>query len=256
MSAADQATESRLSSIKTEILVAEIFAILVVIGWAFGFAFYFIFVAVIAGLTNTCSYLYCGTNTFLGVGLIFGIFFLILMVPSVIVLFRINKMRKAANHHELLALKRLNSIGWAIVGLLFAGVIPGIMLIVAHGPIDEIDTQGAGGAGQTIVRSTSMTGPPPSAGTAGTTDRLIKLKALLDAGVITNEDFEEQKRMMLAGGKSIAPPAQAAAQPAPTAQPVWQPAPTVMEERGSYCGRCGWKATPSDMFCGKCGNKL
>lgn len=62
----------------------------------------------------------------------FGVITLALPVLDVLVLMRIYKMCKAAGSGNVATLKSLDSIGWAIVALIFAGLIPGIMLILAH----------------------------------------------------------------------------------------------------------------------------
>ncbi|MGC8579763.1 MAG: SHOCT domain-containing protein [bacterium] len=156
-----------LGSIKTEILVAFIFPVLVVVGWVIGLLFgiyYLIVLGILGG-----SYL---GSIFFGLGLMYTVVFLILMIPSLFVMNRTNKMRKAADKGDIAKLMKLNSIGWAIVALIFTGIIPGVMLLIAHGPIAELQE---GGLSEDNI------------------NRLIKLKTLLDSGVISKEEFEQQK---------------------------------------------------------------
>jgi hypothetical protein len=187
LSELDPTTASKLSGIKTEILVAWIFALLVLIAWVGLFIFYFVFIFLILGLTWSCPmyYGYCyATNPYLtGFGLFMGIVLLVLMMPSILVFRRTNRMRGAANSGDIPLLKQLNSVGMAIVALIFTGVIPGIMLLVAHGPIEELGTQRAGGG----MPSDSL-------------DKLTKLKTLLDSGVITKDEYEAQKNTLLHPG--------------------------------------------------------
>jgi len=171
------ASGSQLGSIKTEILVAWIFALLVVIGWIIGLlvgVYYFIFLGILGG-----SYL---GPYFVGIGITYTIVFLILMIPSILVMNRTNRMRKAANKGEITRLKELNSIGWAIVALIFSGIIPGVMLLIVHGPIEELGTEGE-------MSSDNL-------------DRILKLKSLMDSGVITKEEFEAQKNKLIHGSSS------------------------------------------------------
>lgn len=106
---------AKLSSIKTYMLVALIFNILAVL------------IALVASL---------------------AIFPIIWLILSILVLaLRVWPMREAAERGDIAKLKSLNSVGWAIVALIFAGVIPGIMMLVAIGPINELVVQPTGMAG-------------------------------------------------------------------------------------------------------------
>ena len=67
-----------------------------------------------------------------------GILFLIMFAVSIIVTIRIYRMYKAANSGDIASLKSMNSLGWAIIALIFSGLIPGIMLLIAHGPIQQL----------------------------------------------------------------------------------------------------------------------
>jgi len=171
------ASENQLNSIRTEILVAWIFALIVVIIWIIGLLdgiYDFIILGILGGP-------FLGP-VFTGIGLTYIIVFIILMIPSILVMNRINKMRKAANKGEIARLKELNSIGWAIVALIFSGIIPGVMLLIAHGPIEELGTEGE-------ISGDNL-------------DRLMKLKSLMDSGVITKEEFEAQKNKLIHGSSS------------------------------------------------------
>lgn len=121
---------SRLSSIKTEILVAWIFAILSFIGFFIAFLLYLAIGVVGSGFG------------FAAIGIVLAIPFLILAIISFLVVRRTGQMRAAANKGDIMRLKGLNSIGWAIIALIFSGIIPGIMLLIAHGPIDELKKPG------------------------------------------------------------------------------------------------------------------
>ena len=123
----------KLGSIETELTVAWIFTLLIVIAWLAIFVSVVGIFSVVGGLAAPY-----GGGFFAGLGLLFGIIILIPLIPTFLVLRRAGRMRGAARRGDIAALKGLNSIGWAIVALIFAGVIPGVMLLVAHGPIDDL----------------------------------------------------------------------------------------------------------------------
>jgi len=54
------------------------------------------------------------------------------------VFMRVSKMRKAANEGDIATLKATSNMMWAIIALIFSGVIPGIMLIISDGPIKQL----------------------------------------------------------------------------------------------------------------------
>ena len=107
------APTDRLSTIRTYILIAFIFNIIALIGWIFA-AVAFIFT------------------------IIFAIPFLVLFVFAILVFLRVYRMYNAVNAGDIATLKANSDMLWAIIALIFAGVIPGIMLIIADGPIKEL----------------------------------------------------------------------------------------------------------------------
>jgi putative membrane protein len=171
--------QSRLSSIRTYLLIGFIFVILALIAWIILAIFYF-FIGVVA-IAATSSISYTGAPLAVGFGwLIVGVIFLLLALPTILVFRRINTMRNAAERGDITTLKQYNSVGWGIVALIFVGIIPGIMLLVAYGPIQDLSTS-----------------PMQPVQTGVDLDRLSKLKGLLDSGVITREEFEVQKNLLL-----------------------------------------------------------
>ncbi|MEM4091400.1 MAG: SHOCT domain-containing protein [Thermoplasmatales archaeon] len=169
-----------MSSINTELLVAYIFAILVVVAWIIAFLVFFVYYFVVLGLLAGLGSYFAGF--YIGMGLTYAIVFLILMIPSILVMRRIGRMRRAAKNKDVSRLKELNSIGWAIVALIFTGIIPGVLLLIAHEPIDALSTEGG-------MSDNNL-------------DKVIKLKTLMDSGVISKEDFEAQKNKLLHGVSS------------------------------------------------------
>ncbi len=119
-------SDTRLSSIHTYLLVAFIFAILFMIVWVFAAIWTIVGFAVAAALGY-------GIFVFLP-----AFAYLVLFAVSVIVFLRIWKMYNAVNAGDIATLKATSNILWAIIALIFAGVIPGIMLIIADGPIKQL----------------------------------------------------------------------------------------------------------------------
>jgi putative membrane protein len=118
--------DTRLSSIRTYLLVAFIFAILFMIVW------------VLAAVWTIVAFA-IATVAGLGIFVILPAFiYLVLFVVSIMVFLRIWKMYNAANASDIATLKATSNILWAIIALIFAGVIPGIMLIIADGPIKQL----------------------------------------------------------------------------------------------------------------------
>ncbi len=171
-------TQSELGSIRTEILIAFIFEILALVSW--------IIIIIVFGILSLFSAAewasYLGWNSIyvtpiLVAAIVYIVVFLILLIPTILVIIRTNKMRIAANNRDIKTLKELNSIGWAIVALIFSGIIPGIMLLVAAGPINSLEE---GGMSDEII------------------DKMMKLKTMLDSGLITKEEFDQQKAKLTA----------------------------------------------------------
>ena len=100
----------RLSTIKTYILIAFIFNIIALLGWI-------------------------GAAVVFFVTIIFAIPFLILFIVAILVFLRVYRMYNAVNAGDIATLKANSDMLWAVIALIFAGVIPGIMLIIADGPI-------------------------------------------------------------------------------------------------------------------------
>ncbi len=119
-------SNTNLSTIKTYMLIAFIFSIIFVIVWI-GAALWtfaaFAFLSVV------------GLGIFV---LLPAIVYLVLFAFSIIVFLRIYKMYKAANAGDIATLKATSNMLWAIIALIFAGVIPGIMLIISDGPIKQL----------------------------------------------------------------------------------------------------------------------
>ncbi len=121
-----QSVDTRLSSIKTYMLIAFIFSLLFMIVWI-GAALWTIVVFTAFSVVG------------LGIFVILpAIVYFVLFAVSLIVFLRIWKMYKAVNAGDIATLKATSNILWAIIALIFAGVIPGIMLIISDGPIHQL----------------------------------------------------------------------------------------------------------------------
>ncbi len=125
----------RLSSIKTYILIAWIFSIIIMVVWLLSAVSLIIGYATTAAAFGIYGQYYTGVLIF---GLIEGIVFLVFLIPAFLVFMRVWKMYKAVNAGDIATLKANSSMLWAIIALIFAGVIPGIMLILSDGPIKQL----------------------------------------------------------------------------------------------------------------------
>jgi putative membrane protein len=125
---------SKLASIKTYMLIAFIFNIIALIGFALG-----ALSEIWAYATYSSVYDYFGILQNYSMGfLITGIILLVFAVFSIIVFMRVRRMYNAVNAGDIKTLKQYNNMMWAILALIFAGVLPGIMLIISFGPINEL----------------------------------------------------------------------------------------------------------------------
>jgi putative membrane protein len=117
-------TSDKLSSVKTYILIAFIFSLIVEIAWIIA-AIWYIIVATVLGV-------------FAIVLLVPGIIFLVLFAIGFMCFLRIWRMYNAVNAGDVVTLKATSDMMWAVLTLIFNGVIPGIMLIIADGPIKQL----------------------------------------------------------------------------------------------------------------------
>jgi putative membrane protein len=140
---------SKLASIKTYMLIAFIFNIIILVVWALEGIW-----QILTYATFASYYIYDIYYGASAAWLITGIVFLVLLVFAVIVFMRVRRMYNAVNSGDINTLKQLNNMMWAILALIFAGVIPGIMLLISFGPINEL--------GQAPARATYPPPPPPS----------------------------------------------------------------------------------------------
>jgi putative membrane protein len=131
-----QMADNRLASIKTYILIAWIFSLIVMVVWLISGVLSILSYITLASAIGIYAQYYSG---FAATGaLIEGIILLIFIVPAFLVFMRISKMRKAVNAGDIATLKATSNLMWAIIALIFGGVIPGIMLIISDGPIKQL----------------------------------------------------------------------------------------------------------------------
>ena len=126
-----QTPPQQLSTIKTYILIAFIFSIIFTIVWI-AEALWNVF---LFATFSAASYVF---GFFAGIFIIYGIVFLILFAVNLMCFLRIWKMYKAVNAGDIATLKATSNMMWAIITLIFGGVISGIMLIIADGPIKQL----------------------------------------------------------------------------------------------------------------------
>jgi len=141
--------QSKLSSIKTYILIALVFSIIILIAWLFE-AFWNIWIYVtFVSYIDYFGVAY-GASAF---WLVESAVFFVFLILDVLIFLRIWKMYKAVNSGDIATLKKYNNMLWAILALIFGGVIPGIMLLISFGPINEL--------GQQPMTQASGSYPPP-----------------------------------------------------------------------------------------------
>jgi uncharacterized membrane protein len=172
-----------LSSVRTEITIAWIFALIGLI---------IDILLVIFGLAEfiaLASIPYIGLAA-AGIFIAYVIIGIIFLIPTILVYRRTAAMRRAANAGDIETLKRLNSIGYGIVALIFGWVITGIFLLIAHGAIENL-----GRAPQVYQLAQAQ---PETVNI----EKLEKLKSLLDSGAISKEEYETQKNKILHGSSS------------------------------------------------------
>lgn len=171
----------KFSTVKTDLLIGWIFSAVFVVVWAIFFAEYIFNDLVGSGLISAINGSTLSSRYFEGY-LATGIFFLIWIIPTIVIMRRMGSMYRAASNDNIAQLKEVNSQSWAIVALIFAGVIPGIMLLVAYGPITALPPDLA--AKHSSLQTDSI-------------DKLSKLKGLLDSNIITKEEFDNQKNLLM-----------------------------------------------------------
>jgi len=130
------ANAEKLPNIKTLVLVGWIFSLLTLIGLCLYLIIGIVIGTVMGGLTK---YIPPGVGAFTFGILIFELIIMaVFAIPTILVFRRYNKMKHASDSGDIATLKALNSTGWAVVALIFCGIIPGIMLLVAHSSIEEL----------------------------------------------------------------------------------------------------------------------
>ncbi len=173
----------KFAAVKTDLLVGWIFSAVFVVVWAIFFSEYIFNDLIGSGLINLVNGSHVSSSYFTGY-LVVGIFFLIWIIAAIVIMRRMGFMYRAASNGDIPRLKEANTLSWAILALVFSGVIPGIMLLVAYGPINRLPDA------PIPNRSNSYSG-------SSIEEQLAKLKALFDSGVITKPEYDQQKQALL-----------------------------------------------------------
>ncbi len=129
-------TGANIGTVRTYILIAWIFSIIIMVVWLLAAVSSILSYITIAAALSAYGQYFSGIAA--TGALIQGIIFLIFIVPALLVFLRVWKMYKAVNAGDIATLKAKSSIVWAIIALIFAGVIPGIMLLISDGPIKQL----------------------------------------------------------------------------------------------------------------------
>jgi uncharacterized membrane protein len=172
--------KDRFDLIKAYVLVSLTFAIIATIAWAIiMLSVLFSFISLISQASSYYGYI---SGAMIIEALVSLVLCIVLFVFALIITLRSHEMHSAAKRKDAETLRRLNSFLWAILGIFFGCVVPGIMLFIARGEIDKLGSGGDAGA----FDSDSL-------------DKLAKLKSLLDSGAITKNEFNEQKTRITSG---------------------------------------------------------
>ena len=123
--------ERALGSIGTMVLVALIFAILALIGEIVALGLVGFAGAVMSeqGIVSPAASAELGLIGFLSV---------VFLIIDVLVISRTWKMYSAVKEGDIATLKSLNSLGWAIAALICSGIVSGVLLLIAHGRIEDL----------------------------------------------------------------------------------------------------------------------
>jgi len=127
--------QSKLASIKTYMLIAFIFNLLGMIGFALAGIWEIYAWSTFAGYYDYFGAYVAGYAT--GI-LITGIILLVWFIMALLIFLRVRKMHAAADRGDIATLKQYNNMMWAILALIFTGVISGIMLLISFGPINDL----------------------------------------------------------------------------------------------------------------------
>ena len=121
--------------VKTCTLIAWIFTLIVAVACGI----YLVFGVILGATCASIALPFAGAASgvvFLSV-MPFIIIALTWMILAGFVYRRAHRMYRAATKQDIATLKGLNSIGWAVTALFCAG-LPGLLLLVAHSPIEEL----------------------------------------------------------------------------------------------------------------------
>lgn len=210
----------RLGRVRTLILVARVFTLLVLIVCAG----YFLIDVIKGG-----GFVFWGI-TFLPV-LPGTLLVLIFGVPTFLVFGRLNQIQRAVEKGDVARLKALNSLEWALPALIFSGVIPGIMLLVTHRLMEE------SGRPPAPV-------PTPLEVTQNALEAIRKLKSLQDSVGVARGEYESRNDSIL-NPSEVYPSDRVTAAKQPTT-----PSDTPLQDltESAKSGRETWR-------CPKCGHQ-
>ncbi len=120
---------------KTLVLIAFIFSIIALV------LFFFSFVSdIVNAISISASYTSAGIPAPYTVGLFYayGIIYIIMFLITVIVFLRVKRiydLLKAGNTAQAF---KINTVTWAIIAIIFSGIITGIMLLLARNYMEKI----------------------------------------------------------------------------------------------------------------------
>ncbi len=120
---------------KTLILIAFIFSIIVMV------LFFFSFVSdIINAISISASYAASGIPTPYTVGLFYayGLVYIIMFVVTVIVFLRVKRIYDLLKAGNTLQALQMNTVTWAVIAIIFSGLITGIMMLLARNYMEKV----------------------------------------------------------------------------------------------------------------------
>jgi len=120
---------------KTLILIAFIFSIIVMV------LFFFSFVSdIISAISISASYAASGIPVPYTVGLFYayGFIYIIMFLVTVIVFLRVKRIYDLLRNGNTLQALQMNTVTWAVIAIIFSGLITGIMMLLARNYMEKV----------------------------------------------------------------------------------------------------------------------
>ncbi len=217
---------NELQGADTLVLIAFVFSILTIIGFVIAGIYYIIILLYIVG--------FAGFAVIAFVFVIYGLIFLVFAAIGIYVFIRINKLRDAIRNGDAIGADQINTVALGILALIFNGLLPGILLLVARshtekaGAMARSGMSGGGyGGGGYMMPNPSPFQPP-------------------------NAQYYNPSQPSQYVQPGMMPQTPYATPPSPVMQQYSQPSQSVIQA----CPSCQRQVSASSVVCPYCGYKL